>query len=219
MNVPDAEQSYLCCLLDRLRSILDDRLTAVYALGGLAFDDYQPGRSDLDIYVIISGPLDEDERHAITDRCSHRALPCPAPRLELVVMSARAAQHPGASPQWALNFNTGHALSDHVGLDPAAEPAHWFVLDLAIARERGIALLGPPPSELIGELRLADVRSAQSQAVAWYAANDMPVEAIASACRAWHWLATGRFASKRQAARWALAETYTPAGLVTPGPA
>jgi hypothetical protein len=204
VNVPDDERRYLDRLLDRLHSVLDERLTAVYALGGLAFGDYRPASSDLDIYVVTSGSLHADERHALADRCRHRALPCPARRLELVVIPARAARHPGPAPQWELNLNTGPDLRDHVGLDPAAEPAHWFVLDLAIARERGVALLGPPPSELIGAAREADVRRAQSQAVAWYAANDMPAEAVACACRAWHWLATGEFASKRQAMRWAL---------------
>jgi hypothetical protein len=219
MNVPDDERRYIARLVERLGWTLQERLIAVYALGGLAFDDYRPGKSDLDIYVIVSSSLNEHEKHSIADRCRHRSLPCPAPRLELVVISARAARHPGPAPRWELNLNTGPSLSDHVGLDPAAEPAHWFVLDLAIARERGATLLGPAPREVIGAPRTADVRAAQSEAVAWYAENDMPAEAVAAACRAWHWLATGRFASKRQAARWALAETYTPAGLVTPGPA
>jgi hypothetical protein len=206
VNVPDEEQRYLRRLLDRLSSVLDERLIAVYALGGLAFDDYHPGRSDLDIYVITRGPLDEAAKHAVAHRCSHRMLPCPARRLELVVISAAAARAPGPVPRWELNLNTGPELDDHIGLDPAGEPAHWFVLDLAIARERGVTLLGPPPPELIGVPRASDVRSAQSAAVAWYAENDMPAETVAAACRAWYWHATGDFASKRQAVRWALTQ-------------
>jgi hypothetical protein len=118
-------------------------------------------------------------------------------------------RHPGPAPRWELNLNTGPSLSDHVGLDPAAEPAHWFVLDLAIARERGATLLGPAPPEVIGAPRAADVRAAQAEAVAWYAGNDMPAETVAAACRAWHWVATGEFAGKRDAMRWALTQTDT----------
>jgi hypothetical protein len=123
----------------------------------------------------------------------------------MVVISAQAARHPTRSPRWELNLNTGADRTDHVGLDPAAEPSHWFVLDLAIARQCGVALCGPPASEVVGMPRASDVRTAQSEAVAWYAGNELPAETVAAACRAWHWLATGTFAAKRPAARWALA--------------
>lgn len=210
MNVPPVERRYLAQLVARLSGALGERLLAVYVVGGVAFGDYRPGRSDLDIYVIVDAPLDEAEKRAVAERCSHRALTCPARRLELVVISARAAQQPGPAPRWELNLNTGPGLSDHVGVEAAAEPAHWFVLDLAIARERAVTLLGQPPYELIGAPRPADVRAAQAQTVAWYAENDMPAETVAAACRAWHWLATGEFASKRSAMRWALTQADGP---------
>jgi hypothetical protein len=211
MNIPDGEQRYLDALVERLGSALNERLIAVYALGGLALGHYRPGKSDLDIYVIVSGALDDDEKHAIVGRCRHRSLPCPARRLELVVISDQAAREPGPSPRWELNLNTGPSGPDHVGLDPLAEPSHWFVLDLAIARERGVALAGPPAVDVIGPPRAADVHAAQAEAVAWYALNEMPAETVAAACRARHWLATGAFASKRDAMRWALAQTDTTA--------
>ena len=40
----------------------------------------------------------------------------------------------------------------HVSFDPADEPAHWFVLDLAILRAHGRTLTGPPPAELVGPI-------------------------------------------------------------------
>lgn len=205
VTLPDAVEQYLSRLVEQLASLLRDRLIGVYGLGGLAFGDYRHGTSDLDVYVVVRSSLDADEKLAIAADCGHRALPCPARQLEMVVISSQAARHPTSAPRWELNLNTGAGRADHVGLDPAAEPSHWFVLDLAIARQCGIALLGPPAAELIGMPAAADVKTAQSDAVAWYAHNAMPAEAVASACRAWHWLATGRFAAKRPAARWALA--------------
>jgi hypothetical protein len=204
MTLPDDVQRYLSRLVERLTSVLHDRLIGVYGLGGLAYGDYRHGRSDLDVYVVVRISLDANEKLAIADGCSHGALPCPARQLEMVVISAQAARHPTSTPRWELNLNTGADRTDHVGLDPAAEPSHWFVLDLAIARQCGVALLGPPASELVGVPQVDDIQRAQSEAVAWYARNEMPAETVAAACRAWHWLATGTFAAKRTAARWAL---------------
>jgi hypothetical protein len=213
MTLPDEVQRYLSRLVERLTSLLPDRLIGIYGLGGVAFGDYRHGKSDLDVYVVVRSPLDEAEKLAIAAECNHGALPCPARQLEMVVISAQAARHPTPSPRWELNLNTGADRIDHVGLDPAAEPSHWFVLDLAIAHQCGVALLGPPASELVGMPQASDVRTAQSEAVAWYACNDMPAETVAAACRAWHWLATGTFAAKRPAVRWALArlDGQTPA--------
>jgi hypothetical protein len=205
MGLPEAVERYLARLVARLDAILGDRLLGVYGLGGLAFGDYRPGRSDLDVYVIVRSPLEADQKLAIAAGCIHSALACPARQLEMVVISAQAARHPTSAPRWELNLNTGPDRVDHVGLDPAAEPSHWFVLDLAIAHQGAVALFGPPAPELVGMPQAADVKAAQADAVAWYARNDMPAEAVAAACRAWHWLATGTFAAKRPAVRWALA--------------
>ena len=123
----------------------------------------------------------------------------------MVVICAQEARNPTSAPRWELNLNTGEHRADHIGLDAAAEPSHWFVLDLAIAHQDAVALFGPPASELIGMPKVADVQTAQSEAVGWYARNEMPAETVAAACRAWHWLVTGTFAAKRPAVRWALA--------------
>lgn len=139
----------------------------------------------------MASRLDDPEKRAVAQAASHRVLPCPARGLELVVISAEAARHPGRAPRWELNLNTGDGRPDHVGLDPAAEPAHWFVVDLALAHQNAAVLLGPPAHELIGAPDPADVRAAQGQAIGWYARNEMRPEMVIAACRAWHWSHTG----------------------------
>jgi hypothetical protein len=121
----------------------------------------------VDVYGVVDGALDEQLKLSVAECCSHRSLPCPARRLELVVISAAAARRPGSVPGWELNLITGAGEDNH--LDPANEPTHWFVLDLAIARERGVCLVGPPARELIGAPDAADVRVALADVVAWYA--------------------------------------------------
>jgi Domain of unknown function (DUF4111) len=201
--VPAEVQRYLEQLVARLSSLLADRLIGVYVIGGVAFGEYRPKRSDLDVYAVVQSALEPDQKLSVVGCCSHRMLPCPARRLELVVISVHAALRPGKAPQWELNFNTGARQLDHVGLDPSAEPSHWFLVDLAIANERGIALLGPPPHEMMAAPEPGIVRKALTEVVAWYAQNDKGEEAVLAACRAWHWLETGSFASKDGALSWA----------------
>jgi hypothetical protein len=203
MPVPADVQTYLDRLGERLRQALDPDLIGAYAVGGLALDDYRPESSDIDVYAVVRTPLDEPGKRSVADLCSHRSLPCPARRLELVVISAAAGRSPGAAPQWELNLNTGERETDHVGLDPAAEPSHWFVLDLALARQCALPRLGPPADQLIGAPVEADVRAAQAEVVAWYARSGPGAETVSAACRAWYWSETGMFAAKREALRWA----------------
>jgi thymidylate kinase len=96
-------------------------------------------------------------------------------------------------------------MEDHVGMDPFAEPAFWFVLDLALARSHGVTLAGPHARELVGESRPEVVLAAHADAVGWYARNEPGEEAVAAACRAWLWKETGRFAAKADAVAWAAA--------------
>ncbi len=49
---------------------------------------------------------------------------------------------------------------------------HWYVIDLAIAREHGRALLGPPPSELIGEIPREEILAALDASDRWHAEHE-----------------------------------------------
>jgi hypothetical protein len=199
----DPTGRYLEALAARLREVLRDRLRGVYASGSVALGAFVEGRSDVDVIAVIGGRPGEAELRELAAACSHSALPCPARKLELVVYDAVTAA--AGRPDWLLNLNTGAGMDDHVGLDPSAEPRHWFVLDLALASEHGIALAGPPARETFEAPPLEAVRAAQADAVAWYAHNEPGPGVLAAAARAWFWEDTGRFASKAEALRWACA--------------
>lgn len=194
MGRPPVEQEYLGALLERLPAA-----RAVYLTGSAALGAYVPGRSDLDVMVIADAPVDAA---GIAARCSHAALPCPARKLELVVYTPEQVSEPSRDQRWELNLNTG-AEEQHVGTDPDAEPWFWFVLDLALAREHGVALHGPPPAEVIGPAPREVVLAAQADAVAWYAHNEPGEGALLAAARAWLYAEEGRFAGKREALQWA----------------
>ena len=193
--MPDKITEYLRKLATKLHSALGDAMVGAYLSGSAAVGAYRPGTSDLDVLVVASR-AQRPQLEAIVATCSHERLPCPAEKLELVVYENGALAEPGPHPHWSLNFDTGHS-THQVDFDSDAEPAHWFVLDLAFARLHAVALAGPPAAELIGELPDDVVAAAFDDLVAWYRENE-PDEADLAARRARHWRETGRFASKAE---------------------
>lgn len=156
-SLPAPETAYLNALSAVLQQTLGPMLVGVYLFGSAAYGAYEAGLSDLDVQAVIAQPLiaqplTEAEYRALATAISHAALPCPARKLEFVLYTRAAVATPSRRPQFALNFNTGAGLPGHLGLDPAAEASHWFVLDIALGRELGRALMGPPPAEVFAPL-------------------------------------------------------------------
>jgi hypothetical protein len=185
---------YLAQLVAALDAALGSAMRAVYLTGSAAVGAYRPGESDLDA-LVVADPADRPRLDAVVAKCSHEVLPCPATKLELVVYEPAALVAPGDRPRWSLNFDTGAGVRQ-VDFDPATQPAHWFVLDLAFARHHAVALVGPPAAELIGDPGDAAVSAAFADMVEWYEANEPGAAATLAALRARHWAATRTFAPK-----------------------
>jgi hypothetical protein len=181
--------SYLNELARRLQRAFGDALLGVYLTGSAAVGAYRHGSSDIDVLVVVER-ADRDALDRAVESCAHEALACPATKLELVVYEHAAL----ANARWSLNFDTG-ATTRHVGFDPAAEPSHWFVIDLAFAREHAQALVGPAPSELLPPADVDRIDAAFDELVDWYERHEPEAAGIARA-RADHWRATRTFTPK-----------------------
>lgn len=204
--------SYLDALNSRVRGELGSSLVAVTLVGSAGAGWYEPGVSDVDVAVVVRRALHEASARSLAAKLSHSQLPCPAPRLELVVYRRDLLTKPRWPLPFELNLNTGHGTTDHVGLDPSAEAAHWFLLDLAIARERSTPLSGPPLHALLGEIPRPAVLEALRSALDWYDSEEAdPASSILAACRAWHYAEENDWGSKRDAAEWAAARLSDPA--------
>jgi predicted nucleotidyltransferase len=204
--LPQPLERYVGELVGRLRRALEKDLVAVYLTGSAAQGDWIPGRSDVDVIVVCAAPLSEARKRDVIEPVRHRALACPTRCLELVVYdrgSVRSARGPEADFQ--INLNTGPGIDEHYSFDPAAEPGHWFVIDLDIARAHARPLVGPPPAELIGPIARAYVLAALTQSIEWHRQHEGPsTNAILNACRGWRFAAEGRWSSKSEAATWAV---------------
>src|SRR3954447_22710368 len=182
-------RGYLDHLSSRLQQALGDELSAVYLTGSTAVGAHRPGTSDVDVLVVVEH-AERDALERVVEVCAHEALPCPAEKLELVVYERSGI----ADTRWSLNFDTGRA-THHIGFDPSAEPEHWFVLDLAFAREHAKALVGTPPHEPIQPVADERIERALVELVEWFEANEPDGVSVASA-RADYWRRTGEFAPK-----------------------
>ncbi|KAK0445044.1 uncharacterized protein EV420DRAFT_1622678 [Desarmillaria tabescens] len=197
-SLPQLEREYIAKLVATLNDILTNCLVAVYLFGSASYGAYEPGISDLDVQAIISSPLPRATYWKLATQLGHSAIPCPAHKLEFVLYTKDAVR--AAHPQFELNFNTGDGMTDYVCLDPSQEAARWFLLDIASGREKGVALLGPPPATVFAEPRRDRVVAAIVDCIHWHLQHE-PTSAntIMNACRAWRFVETANWGSKLRA--------------------
>src|SRR4051794_21459919 len=193
-----APGTYLDELTSRLQARLGDRLVAAWVVGSGALGDFDPAHSDIDVQAVSSDRLARPELEALATELSHYALPCPVRGLEFVLYAREDLTDP-AGPAFQLNLNSGPRMDQHAGYDPDAEPRFWFVLDVAIARERSRPLAGQPPREVLPALPRDLIAAALREAHGFWRGYDRG-EAVLAAARAWEWAESGRWLSKSAAA-------------------
>jgi hypothetical protein len=200
-----AEARYLHDLVERLHAVLGDWLSGVYAGGSYALDDYDPGRSDLDVAAVVERPLTAAKKARIVDAVRHEALPCPARGLELVVYTASAAAATRTDAGFELNLNTGAALPFRADLEPVPGELHWFAIDRSILHGRGVALAGPPADTVFASPPASALRPVLAAALRWFGEGGPRDDAVLNACRSLRFAEEGVWSSKAAAGRWALA--------------
>jgi tRNA-Thr(GGU) m(6)t(6)A37 methyltransferase TsaA len=187
-------EDYLAELTRRLEARLGPRLESAWVAGSTALDGFDPQRSDIDVQAVSSERLARAELEALAAELSHYALPCPVRGLEFVLYAREDLADP-EGPAFQLNLNSGPRMEQHAGYDPAAEPRFWFVLDVAIARERARPLAGAPPRDVLPALPRELIAAAHREALAWWRDHDR-TQAVVAAARAWEWADGGRWTSK-----------------------
>lgn len=196
---------YVDELARRLRDHAGEGLVAAWLIGSSALGDFDPVRSDIDIQAVTAHRLDRPQLERLAAALT--GVPCPVRGLEFVLYARDDV------PAFQLNLNTGPRMEHREQYDPAAEPAFWFTLDVAAAREQARPIAGPHPREVLPELPREQILAAHRESLAWYTAHDT-AQAVVTACRAWAWAAEGRWLSKGDAAAWAVSRLDDPAPVV-----
>jgi hypothetical protein len=206
---------YLAELTRRLGALLGGALVGVYAGGSYGLGAYEPGRSDIDVAVVVAGALSHAAKQAIVERLRHEALPCPARGLELVVYPLATARGGGGEPGFELNLNTGSAMGFRVDEAPGDIEGFWFAIDRSILRAHGVALSGPPAADLFAPIPRATLLQLLQESIRWHRESDVPLgsDTVLNTCRALRFASEGTWSSKREAGAWATQEPIVAAAL------
>jgi hypothetical protein len=211
--VDPAARDYLAALAARSRDILERDLIGVYGAGSLALEAYQPGRSDIDVAVVVSGPLPGSAKQALVEGLRHETLPCPARGLELVVYRTQVAADAGSEPGFEVELNSGAAMPFRVTWTGQArrdeDGTFWYAIDRSILAERGVTVYGPAaatifrpvPDEqlvnlLIDSLRWHLVRPDEERDADAVPGPAWADDAVLNACRALQRVRSGHWSSK-----------------------
>jgi len=144
-------------------------VAGVFVLGSALLGGFDPATSDVDLVVVVDGPLDADAVIATLDE-----LETPFRKLELVVY-ARGAK----PPAYELNYPDG-----------PGEPDFWFVLDAAIAQRHAHGWL-----DLLQPVTEAETRRAAGELLDWAEHHGEAVHAA----RARQYLDHGTWITKEEA--------------------
>jgi predicted nucleotidyltransferase len=180
---------------ERTVAFVDDVLAAIdvhahvleaFVLGSAALGGFDPATSDLDLVVVVEeAPRD---RGKLLERVSTIARP--VRDLELVVYVDGSQP-----PDFELNVNGGE---EH----PEAS-RFWFVIDAALAQERGVpGWRGRAWSEFFERVAPERIRKAMQESLEWSAARPADDDfARANAARARHYLEHAEWITKEEATR------------------
>jgi DNA-binding CsgD family transcriptional regulator len=189
---------------------LGQAVAGVILHGSLTLDDDVPGRSDVDLLVVVDDPLTDAQVAALTEAVERQRPQAPG-RVDLRVVTRQVA----ASPTPALPMELSIEITPGSGL--LVERRHPGERDLAVelsmCRAHGRSLLGAAPAELIGEVPERWVLAVgDAQLADWETIGDDPVHAeltVLTTCRIWRLADEGRHCSKTAAGEWALGRDPT----------
>jgi hypothetical protein len=184
-------------------AVVGDNLIGLYLHRSAAMEAFVPSRSDVDVLGVARTPLSSAAKFVLADSLSESALPCPGVGLEMSVVTAASARTPSDAPAFELHIGTqeGHVVD---GLGHAGDPD--LMAHFAMARARGIALLGPSPAEVFATVEPSRLLLSLAEDLSWALDHGLAGSAVLNACRALRYARDGGLYSKLEGGRWALDE-------------
>jgi streptomycin 3"-adenylyltransferase len=198
-------------LVDALRDALSDSLIGIYLHGSLAMGSFNPARSDIDVLAVARERMSITARQRIAEVL--RVLSKNPSEIEISVLTGHDL-HPWRHPtSFDLHFSEAwreryvDALARDA-LDVGAPPVDGDLAGhITVVRQRGIALFGPPASDVFPEVPREDyldsVRVDVLESLSTIHNNF--TYAILNACRTLAYLVDGAIRSKDEGGIWGLA--------------
>jgi streptomycin 3"-adenylyltransferase len=178
-------------LTQDLQRPLGDNIVGVYAHGSLALGCFNPALSDLDVLVVTTRSLTPEQRDALGPLLGR------VPRLEIHFLTGPALvpwRHPAP---YDLYFGLEERL-DGPGED------HDLAAHITVARQAGVALLGPRPADVFPVVPWADYEDSLLRDLRWCGDHGGGLYTVLSPARIWATLTERAVHSKASGAAWAL---------------
>lgn len=193
---------------DGLKRLLGKKLVGLYLSGSLAYGDFVPERSDIDLQAVVLIQLTEDElssvenlHRQIEEHYSQWANRMECSYVPLALM--RELAPPATSRPW-WGFGT---------LYPEAPAGNEWIINHYLLSKHGIALDGPDFNELIPQIDLRLVRQASARDLfqewlpkvndaAWLSNSHYQSYLVLNLCRILRTVIRGEPRSKKVAGQW-----------------
>src|SRR5712692_883918 len=195
-------------LLSSIQHILGTKLVGLYLNGSLVIGDFDPDSSDIDLVAALSSDIDEREFEELQKMhtvfaAQHKEW---EDRIEVCYISVAALNAVRSRTSNIANISPGEPF--HMRESSRELLSNWYLV-----REKGIALFGPSPKEIIEPISKDEfIQTVKAHAKAWGEwIHDMhkrrsQAYAILTMCRALYTYKNGEQVSKKQAALWAQQE-------------
>lgn len=201
---PPSVDAQVCRLLGGLEDAVKDDLIGVYLHGSLTFGCCNPLQSDLDLLVVVRDRLQDTTRGAIDSVVRARSRrPLPLEVSVLAEPTLRPWRHPA---RYELHYSERYRSGNSPG--PGRDPD--LAAHLTVARERGVALIGPAPSQCFPRVPWHDYVVAILDDFKLCSERLTRTYAVLSMSRVWATLATHEVHSKESGALWAMSALEEP---------
>lgn len=190
-GLPPAIRTICDALVAGLASTLNEKLYGIYLYGATVFEDGGPAQ-DIDLHIILTGPLSESEREAILDLHGRLAMTFPPLGAELdayyILLEAARAPEP---PQHQLRSD----IYDNA----------WALHCAHVRAGYYTVLYGPKPDDIFPEPAWTAAEQALDHELDFVRANlRFPAYCVLNLCRILYSFQTREVAvSKRFSGRWA----------------
>lgn len=187
---------------ERLAGVIGAALVGVYLHGSAALGGFQPGASDLDVLVVVSGPLEPGIRDGVARVLEETHESVPGRGIEASVILDDVAQAGGRRIDFEVHVSTD--ATDRKVVDGAGHPGDPdLILHMAVCRQSAIAVCGPDPTVVFADVDPTLVIGQMIDELTWALAQSSEAYAVLNACRARFYLEHRMFCSKLEGGGWA----------------
>jgi predicted nucleotidyltransferase len=193
------------------KRLLGGKLVGLYLSGSLAYGDFVPERSDIDLQAVVQSPLTEDELRSVEQLHKDVELTYPewANRIECSYVPRELMREltPPATPRPWWGFGTFYA---------EAPAGNEWIINHYLLSKHGIPLAGPDFIDLIPPIEIDNVRRASARDLfqewvpktddaEWLSNSHYQSYLVLNLCRILHTVVHGEPGSKKVAGAWAKA--------------